>query len=56
MKFVLVMLLYNQYGKSVTINIVEGFSSVQACQVAGQEFKKIDSGDYLNQFVCLEVK
>ena len=58
MKFALVMLVYAGWDENaVTMNVVDGFSSVQACQVAGQAFKNMSNGTaYRNEFVCLEVK
>lgn len=58
MKFVLVMMIYAGWDENaLAINTVEGFSSAQACQVAGQAFKNMPNGTaYRNEFVCLEVK
>ncbi len=58
MKFVLVMLVYAGWDENaVAIQSVDGFSSLQFCQAAGEVYKTMPNGTaYRNEFVCLEVK
>lgn len=58
MKFVLILMFLSKFDENaLALDTVEGFTSIQSCQKAGQVFEGAKSSTaYRTQFVCVEVK